>query len=287
MAYKKNDIVRIITNQPGVHVLEMFGHCEFNPDEIAPEEYIGRVKSVIDDGRAYIVSVISEMGGGFVCILNPDEIAGQLEESELTEDQRKRYHERCHLDAPNVYDNDPSWLNGSLSVEEKCEAVARKAMAELFPDEKVYEVKMNSGFLLENYIKDLDDCLESHGKEWSKRKETKLRKKRDELESWFRKMRFKEYYAVYVGVQHPATEEDIKTSKLTYDTLARKFGEPEQPFEAPKTVTNYWLVAIDLHFEEVSIMRDGTERNHFFLSLGVEHDKLYHAKIDFAMQVFD
>lgn len=114
---------------------------------------------------------------------------------------------------------------------------------------------MDSGFLLENYIKDLDYCLENSGKAKSKRIEEKLRRKRDELESWFRKMRFKEYYAVYVGIRCSAT------------------------------TIKYWLVAIDLHFEEVSIMRDGTERNHFFLSLGAEHDNLYHAKIDFAMQV--
>ena len=58
MAYKKNDIVKIITNQPGVHVMEMFGHCEFNPDEIEPREYIASVKSVIADWKAYVVSII-------------------------------------------------------------------------------------------------------------------------------------------------------------------------------------------------------------------------------------
>ena len=36
----------------------MFGHCEFNPDEIEPREYIARVKSVIADGKAYVVAVI-------------------------------------------------------------------------------------------------------------------------------------------------------------------------------------------------------------------------------------
>ena len=81
MAYKKNDIVKIITNQPGVHVMEMFGHCEFNPEEIEPSEYIARVKSVIADGKAYVVSVISDWGG-HVCILNPEEITGQLEEAQ-------------------------------------------------------------------------------------------------------------------------------------------------------------------------------------------------------------
>lgn len=44
------------------------------------------------------------------------------------------------------------------------------------------------------------------------------------------------------------------------------------------------MVAIDLHFEEVSIMRNGEERSHFFLSLGAEHDNLYHAKVDFSYE---
>ena len=281
MAYKKNDIVRIITNQPGVHVMEMFGHCDFNPEKIEPGEYIARVKSVIADGKAYVVAVISDWGG-HICILNPDEITGQLEESDLTQEQGKKYHERCHLDAPNVYDNDPSWLDGSLSVDEKCEAVAGKAIAELFPDAKVRSVEPDEGFFLDNYIKDLDDCLEQFGGGMGKRKLAKLRKKRDELEIWFRKMRFKEYYAVRVGVEQPALAEDIERERWAYDALCKHVGNPDQPFVEPETVTTFWLVAIDLHFEEVSIMRDSTERSHFYLSLGAEHDNLYHAKIGFA-----
>ena len=283
MAYKKNDIVRIITNQPGVHLMEMFGHCEFNPEEIEPSEYIARVKSVIADGKAYVVAVISD-GGGHICILNPDEITGQLEESDLTQEQRDKYHERCHLDAPNVYDNDPSWLDDSLSIDQKCDAVARKAIAELFPDAKIRSVEPDEGFFHENYIKDLDDCLEQFGAGKSKRKLTKLRKKRDELESWFRKMRFKEYYAVRVGVEQPATEKDIEMERISYKAVCKYVGKPDHPFEPPKTVVKNWLVAIDLHFEEVSIMRDSTERSHFYLSLGAEHDNLYHAKIDFAYE---
>lgn len=258
MAYKKNDIVKIVTNQPGVHLMEMFGHCAFNPEEIEPREYMARIKSVIADGGAYVVTVISAPRG-FVCILDPEEIIGRVNESELTQEQLVFCRERCHLDAPNVYDNDPSWLDESLSAEEKCKAVAGKAMAVLFPDEEVVAIERDGGFLLRNYLEDLDDCLKRSGEG----KKSSLRKKRDELESWFRKMRFKEYYAVKVAVRCPATEEDVRM------------------------VTKYWLVAIDLHYEEVSIMRDGTERNQFFLSLGAEHDRLWHAKIDFAYECME
>ena len=67
MAYKKNDIIRFMTNQPRVHALEMFGHCEFNPDEIEKEEYIGRIKSVVADGASYVVGCISPSKSA-VCI---------------------------------------------------------------------------------------------------------------------------------------------------------------------------------------------------------------------------
>ena len=262
MAYKKNDIVKIVTNKPGVHLMEMFGHCEFNPEEIEPREYMARIKSVIADGEAYeayVVTVISSPRG-FVCILDPEEIIGRVNESELTQEQLGICRERCHLDAPNVYHNDPSWLDESLSADEKCKAVAGKAMAVLFPDEEIVAIDEDRGFLRRNYIEDLDNCLKLSGEG----KKSRLRKKRDELESWFRKMRFKEYYAVRIAVRRPATEADVKT--------------------APATETEYWLAAIDLHYEEVSIMRDGTERTHFFLSLGAEHDRLWHAKIDFAYE---
>lgn len=282
MVYKKNDIIKIITNQPRVHLMEMFGHCKFNPDEIEPKEYIARVKSVIADAKSYVVAVISDWGG-HICILNPDDIIGQLQESELTEAQRKKYHERCLLDAPNVYDNDPSWLATSMSVDEKCEAVARKAVSELFPGAIIRGVEKDRGFFLANYINDLDDCLETtKGK--SKKKLAKLKEKRDKLESWFRKARFKEYYAVTVGVEQPATEEDIEMERFSHDAICKYVGKTDLPFEPPKTVVRNWLVAIDLHFEEVSIMRDESERTHFFLSLGVEHQNLYHAKVDFAIE---
>ena len=79
MAYKKNDIIRFMTNQPGVHALEMFGHCEFNPDEIEKEEYIGRIKSVVANGASYVVSTISPRSSS-ICIADAEEVLGQLQE---------------------------------------------------------------------------------------------------------------------------------------------------------------------------------------------------------------
>ena len=47
---------------------------------------------------------------------------------------------------------------------------------------------------------------------------------------------------------------------------------------------NYYMVTIDKNFEEVSIMRNSSERSDFYLSLGPEYDLLWNAKIGFAYE---
>ncbi len=64
---RKNDVIRFMTRDPQVHLIEMFGHCEFNPEEIGREEYVGRIKSVIGDGESFLMSTLSPMPG-FLCI---------------------------------------------------------------------------------------------------------------------------------------------------------------------------------------------------------------------------
>ena len=262
MIYKKNDIVRFISNQPAAHVIRMFGHYDgLRPEDATPDEYLGRVKSVIGDGRAYVVTTISKLSD-FICILNADEIIGREDLANLNEQEKKNYYKRHEShEAPNVYDNDPSDLDPSLSVEEKCKAVAAKAMAALFPDVHVKEFDYSFGmydYRMDKFISDLDYSLTSANSKSKKRKE-QLKKKRDELASWFRQMRFKEYYTISVGFED-------------YDTLTRLPG------------TRFWQIAIDLNYEEVSIMRDVDERTRFAMYLGVEYDQLYDAKINFAFE---
>jgi len=256
MTYKKNDIVRFISNQPAAHVIRMFGHYQgLKPEDATPDEYLGRVKSVIGDGRAYVVSTLSPLKG-FICIVNADEIHGRVELAGLSESEKQAYYDRPEShEAPNVYDNDPSSLDPSLNLKEKCETVAAKAMSALFPEARITGFSSFGiyNYRMEKYISDLDYCLASAGTK-SKRKLAALKKKRDELESWFRQMRFKEYYTICADIEESAT------------------------------TTRFWLVAIDLNFEEVSIMRDGAERGRFRMFLGCEHDQLLDAKIDFAYE---
>ena len=278
--YRKNDILRFMTSDPAAHVVRMFPYGDVKPEEVEKEEYIGRVKNVIADGKSYIISSIAPLKG-FICIADAEDILGRMEEKDLTEEQRKEYHSRCeHLEAPNVYENDPSTLDEGLSVQEKCDVVARRAVMALFPDTIIKGVKEDSPFTMEQYIADLDACQKRIGADLSGDEKDMLLKRRIELETLFRKMRFKEYYAVKVAVEADADEDDIEYQELVHK-MFNEMNKTNEPFVAQRKVDKYWLVAIDLHFEEVSVMRDGTERSHFFLSLGPEHDNLYHRKIDF------
>lgn len=270
MAYKKNGVVRFVSNQPDVHIQEMFGGKRFNPDDIEPREFVGRVKSVIDDGSAYVVDTLSPLKG-FICIINADEIIGQVAVSDLDEAEKRAYNLRsANYEAPNVYDNDPCWLEESLSLEEKCKEVAALAMAELFPDTVVKEYD-NFGLYdirKERYIEILDFSIE-HADTKSERRRNKLKRKRDELASFIQRMRFKEYYILLAGVE----EDDKDAADRAFDSNL-------------KIVCRYWWVAIDKNFEEVSIMRDIEERSHFFMFLGVEHQQIEDAIHRFAFECY-
>lgn len=289
MIYKKNDIVRFVSNQPSAHVIEMFGHYQgLKPEDAKAQEYLGRVKSVIGNGHAYVVSTISDLRG-FICILSPDEITGLVDVSELTSEEKTEYESRCaHLEAPNVYDNNPTDMDSTLTVEQKCEVVATKAMSALFPDAitKGFESFGVYDFRLEKYLSDLDWCLNA-AKGASKTRQADLRKKRDELASWFPKMRFKEYYTICLGVEEKATDADYEYEQTVHDMLIKQFGKEEADrmhSTRPETVVNNWLIAVDLNFEEVSIMRNTPEQSSFHRFLACEHDCLYDAKINFAYE---
>ena len=285
--YKKNDIVKFVSKQPSAHVIRMFGQYDGQkPEDAAPEEYLGRVKSVIGDGSAYVVSTISNLRG-FICILNADEIIGTVSLSELSKDEKQAYLARSEShEAPNVFDNAPSDMDASMSLEEKCRFVATKAVAALFPDAVMKEFGSFGvyDYRLEKFIADLDMSLEN-ARERSKKRQAKLKTKRDELESRFRQMRFKEYYTICLGVEEDATEDDYELEKTVHEMLARHFGKEEADKAhnlRPEKVVRNWIIAIDLNFEEVSILRDISERTHFGIFLGVEYQRLYDAKIAFA-----
>ena len=99
--YHFKDIIAFRTNQPQAHVMEMFGHQPFDPNDIEKKEYVGWIKTVISD-MEYLVATISPLSN-FVCLINSEDIVRRVEASELTKEQREGIHE--FYMAPNVYVN--------------------------------------------------------------------------------------------------------------------------------------------------------------------------------------
>ena len=277
--YHFKDIIAFRTNQPQAHVMEMFGHQPFDPNDIEKEEYVGWIKTVISD-KEYLVATISPLSN-FVCLINSEDIVRRVEASELTKEQREGIHE--FYMAPNVYVNsgkEASWEG--KSIDEKCCHIARKAMNALFPDDKIVTVSFTeSDFIKEKTINDLYWSLDNFAIAKSEEHKQELRKKADEFAAWFRTLRFKEYYSVTVGVRGDGPLPEYMTEMNKQ--IAEDIGCDMSAFENSH-ITNMYLVAIDKNFEEVSIMRDRKERSAFFLSLGPEYDLLWNAKIGFAQE---
>ena len=106
-----------------------------------------------------------------------------------------------------------------------------------------------SDFLKDDMLCGLQNLFKLFGNEGRNAELEEVCKNFKEL---LRTMHFKEYYSLIVGV---------------YDK--RKKG----------TIHNY-LVAIDLQFDEVTIMRNIDERTRFYRSLGPNYDYIYNWKIN-------
>jgi len=273
--YTKNDIVRFMTNEPTVHVNVMFNPETIDPDDIGKEEYIGRIKAVIARGRSYLVSTISPLEG-FICIPDAEDIVCRMDESELDEDQRVKYHARDeHFEAPNCYENDPEAedLKG-LDEERKCFAVARKAIDSLFPGKDIVEMDRNFGdFRLERYLKDLDDSLELlPGERRSSKREKELLETKERLAQWFKTLRFKEFHMVNVGFREEKTAEDLEFEKSILKKMQGHFGKDFSLDDRENNqITKFWAVAVSTDFEEAYVLRDVRERTDFHMWLGPEH----------------
>ena len=283
--FKYKDIVAFTSNQPNVHIQEMFGHEPFDPNDIQAEEYIGWIKTVISENE-YLIATISPLAD-FVCLANSGDIIRKVEEDELTEDQRKGIHE--FYMAPNVYMNTGDDKEEDFSTEERCCHIARKAMGALFPNDTIEEVSFTeSDYIKEDLINSLYWCLENNTIDASEERKRELREQADKLASLFRTLRFKEYYCVEIGVMEDGPMPDYM--KEIFLQAANHFGcDASDISEEIEDVgcVRYYKAAIDKNFEEVSIMRNSSERSAFYLSLGPEFDLLWDAKSYFANECYE
>ena len=73
--YKKDDYIAVMTNQPDIHFMEMFGHG-LSIDDVEPSEYVAKIKSVIDDDN-YLIFIVhpttykSRSNEDTICIRSP------------------------------------------------------------------------------------------------------------------------------------------------------------------------------------------------------------------------
>ena len=248
--YKKGDYIAVMTNQPDIHYLEMFGHG-LNIDNVEPSEYVAKIKSVIDDDN-YLIFIVHPTT--YRCVVSGSEIIRKMSDEEISAEIRE-IEDRIEFLAPNVYENCDVLIG--TNTEEKCFALSNKAMKSLFPEYKTTEYELISSELTK---KDLLECVDILIKMNRNNKEpfaTKLNKKRDYFSEMLQHLRFKEYYTVRVGV------------------------EDEKDFNA----TNYLYLFVDTRFEEVVITRDIQERTRFFRSVGPEYDSIGNYISDFRREV--
>lgn len=242
--YKKGSYISFMTKQPEVHLNEMFGYNNLTEKDFKESEHIGFIMSVLDD-NTYLAVTVRPLGC-FECIINESDILHLVDKSELTEEE-KDVKALVGFKLPNVY-YPPSKVQGE-TPKEKCEQLAKDALCNLFPDEKIAHVEFEeSVYLKSDLLSDLQDLFKLFN---IKNRDSELEKACNEFEKIIKNSSFKEHYSVIVGV---------------YDHTDKR------------TIHNY-LVAIDLKFEEVTVMRNIDERTRFFRSLGPDYDNVYSWKI--------
>lgn len=243
--YKKGSYIAFMTKQPEVHLNEMFGYNNLTEKDFKESEHIGFIMSVLGD-NTYIAVTVRPLGC-FECIINESDILHLVDESELTEEERD-VKALVGFKLPNVY-YPPSKVQGE-TPKEKCEQLAKDALCNLFPDQKIAHVEFEeSVYLKSDLLSDLQGLFNLFK---IKDRDSELEKACNEFEKILKDSSFKEHYSVIVGV---------------YDHTDKK------------TIPNY-LVAIDLKFEEVTVMRNIEERTQFFRSLGPDYDHIYSWKIE-------
>lgn len=105
-AFREDEVIRFMTREPQVHMMEIIGVNDFDPEEIELEEYVGRIDSVIGEDEALLVTTLSPVDG-FRCIAAADDVIGKVDLSCLSEEEQEAYGSvDPYFTAPNVYWND-------------------------------------------------------------------------------------------------------------------------------------------------------------------------------------
>ena len=60
----REEVIRFMTRAPQVHMMEIIGEYDFDPEKIALEEYVGRIDSVIGEDEALLVTILVPLSTG-------------------------------------------------------------------------------------------------------------------------------------------------------------------------------------------------------------------------------
>ena len=264
MVYRKGEYIEVKTNQPDIHIIEMFG--DGMSTDVEPSEYIGKIKSVIDDDN-YLIYIMHPLIG-YRCVIHSSEILRRVSETELT-DKEKAAEDNIDFLAPNVYENDGE-IKGE-NIEKKCISLSRKALNTLFPEYKIKSCKLiESDFIKSDLLKCVDWLIKNRCNDDTTIAQN-LTEKRNHFKKILQQMRFKEYYTVRVEVKGKE-----KTKMSVFSSFIESFN----------CTTYYLYLFVDTRFEEVSITRDINERTRFYRSVGPEYYHIDGYINDFRKEVF-
>ena len=156
--YKEGDLVKIRTNKCNVHLMEMFGHCEFYPDEITADEYIALITAVIGNEQCYSVTIFTGYGECYHVIDN-EEIIGPASIDELPEDKRDKTIWENPIDE--IMFESELYTDNSLKPNTRRISLAVAAVSNLHPEGtiRVVEMSPSQSFLREAIYKDMDNTL--------------------------------------------------------------------------------------------------------------------------------
>ena len=248
MKYKKGDYIAVLTNQPDVHFGWMF-NCDLKSEEVAPSEYVAKIKSVIGDDEAYLIYIPSI---GFRCVVDTSEVLREVVEEDLADEDKGRENEILFT-VPNLYTCEVA--HKDVHNDGRYLLLAVDAMKKLYPEDKIVSVELchSSDFVKSDLLTIIDNIVEKQ-----KKKSRSIQKKREHFREMLEHLRFKEYYDVRVGVEDKLDE----------------------------NATNYVYVAVDTKCTEASIRRKmGSDGQRFYHSLGPEYDSIYRLFCDLRQEI--
>ena len=248
--YKEGDLVRIRTNKCNVHLMEMFGHCEFNPDVITADEYIALITAVIRNGQCYSVTIFAPHGECYYVIEN-NEIIGPANIDDLPESKRDKANWKNPID--DISFTASKEMYEGLSSNTKRLSLALAAVGNLNPEGiiRVVEMSPSQSFLREAIYGDIDKAWESCNN-LSKERRAELEKRKGILMKWFDSLQFEEHYEYHIGV----------------DELCCKAYEDPDNME-------YYIVAVNEEGSKAYVMKTRADQNLFFNYLGPDFKNMH------------